>query len=391
MVLETPDLITAGFPCQGMSVAGKGGGFSDDRSALFFEFVRLARRLQPGWFLLENVPGFLSAPTGANGRDFTVALAALDELGYGVAWTSLDAQYFGLAQRRERVFLVGRLGAPCPPEILFEPPSVQGNTPPSREAGEKVAPSVTGGPPFSRTGNERVEADAIVPCLNSGGHKGGFRTEPGAHLVAGCLQERDAKGTDSDTKPGHLIVIQDARGMDKAQHGIGVSDKEVAYTLDRNACQGVLAFDTTQVTSKTNRSNPKPGDPCHTLAKGTHAPAIYQGNSVRRLTPRECERLQGFPDDWTLVDNMKDSARYRMLGNAVAVPVIQWMLKRLRNAGVKTIGECFSGIGGFALAAQRENLNVLWASEIDKQAITVYHHHFPDVQLLGDIRKLEIA
>jgi DNA (cytosine-5)-methyltransferase 1 len=115
------------------------------------------------------------------------------------------------------------------------------------------------------------------------------------------LQERDDKGTDSSTKEGHLIPV--------------------------------LAFDTTQLTHAANYSNPQAGDPCHPLAAGAHVPSIASGVQVRRLTPRECERLQGFPDDWTAIPVRgriaADGPRYRALGNTMAVPVVAWIGRQL--------------------------------------------------------------
>jgi len=302
----TVDLMTAGFPCQDVSVAGKRKGLNGERTGLFWEIIRLARRLRPRWLLLENVPGLLSSSTGARGRDFAVVLAALGQLGYGVAWTCLDAQWFGLAQRRKRVFVVGYLGAPCPAEILFEPESVQRRTPPCRETGEGTARETAACLRGSGVGTERVRdtrgQDNVIPD------------------IAWALQERDAKGPDSDTKEGHLL------------------------------------------------------------------PVSY---GVRRLTPLECERLQGFPDGWTAVNGRSDSARYRMLGNAVPVPVVEWILRRIANAGAQTMADLFCGIGGFALAAERAGIGVMWASEVEKQAVAVYQAHFPAVEMLGDIREIK--
>lgn len=335
---DSVDLLTAGFPCQGLSVAGKRKGLNDARSGLFSEVTRLAERLQPRWLLLENVPGLFSSPTGANGRDFAVILAALDELGYGVAWTCLDAQWFGLAQRRKRVFVVGHLGAPCPPEILFEPESMSGDTPPSREAGEGITRDVAARLRGSGNGSERVGdtsgQDNIVP------------------EVAWALQERDAKGADSDTKEGHLVVA-------------------AGFKWQQGAKAGSIGYHIEQAPTLTGRQQDL---------------ATQIGPSVRRLTPRECERLQGFPDDWTLVDGMADSPRYRMLGNAVAVPAVEWILRRLKAAGVETMADLFCGIGGFALAARNTGISVKWACEIDKNARQVYEHHFPETPLYGDVQ-----
>src|SRR3990167_7560775 len=192
------DLITAGFPCQDVSVAGQRKGLAGERSGLFWEIIRVARGLRPGWLLLENVPGLFSSHRG---RDFGIVLTALDELGYGVAWTVLDAQYAGLAQRRERVFLVGRLGAPCPPEILFEPQGVSGNPAPRRETEAGI------------TGD-------IAACLNSGGNDGGFRTEPREHLVAHPLLGKPNSSHDEslETIVAHALRSE---GADASEDGTG--------------------------------------------------------------------------------------------------------------------------------------------------------------------------
>ena len=117
------DLWCGGFPCQGLSVAGKRGGLDDPRSGLWWQWLSLVEKCRPRWLLIENVPGFLSCSKGA---DFGLALASMDFLGYGISWRVLDAQYFGVPQRRRRVYIVGHLGNECPPEILFEPEGGEG-------------------------------------------------------------------------------------------------------------------------------------------------------------------------------------------------------------------------------------------------------------------------
>ena len=124
-----------GFPCQDLSVAGKRGGLQANRSGLYWVWHELIRKRQPPWLLIENVPGLLSSKGGA---DFALILSSLDSIGYGVAWRVLDAQFFGLAQRRKRVFIVGRFGKPCPPEILFECEGGKRDTVPQRKAGEEI-------------------------------------------------------------------------------------------------------------------------------------------------------------------------------------------------------------------------------------------------------------
>jgi len=129
------DLICGGFPCQDLSVAGRRAGLAGERSGLFFEFARIAGELKPQWLLIENVPGLLSS---AQGLDFAIVLDTLDELGYGVAWRILNSQFFGVPQRRRRVFIVGHLGGPCPPEILFESEGGGGNPAARFQAGQGI-------------------------------------------------------------------------------------------------------------------------------------------------------------------------------------------------------------------------------------------------------------
>jgi len=138
--VEPVDLICGGFPCQDLSVAGKRAGLAGERSGLWFEFARIVEELKPRWVVVENVPGLLSSNRGA---DFAVVLQGLVERGYGVAWRVLDAQYFGVAQRRRRVFIVASLGDGCAAEILFEREGVRWNPPARRKAGEGIANAIT--------------------------------------------------------------------------------------------------------------------------------------------------------------------------------------------------------------------------------------------------------
>lgn len=161
------DLLCGGFPCQDLSVAGRRAGLAGVRSGLFFEFVRLARELRPRWLLLENVPGLLSSN---GGRDFRTVLSALGDAGYGVGWRVLDSRWFGVPQRRRRVFLVGRLGAPCPYAVLFEPPGVLGHLEESADEGEDVAGSLTGVSPGGgwRIGADEAAARQLVAVPDDG-------------------------------------------------------------------------------------------------------------------------------------------------------------------------------------------------------------------------------
>ncbi len=268
--IERVDLICGGFPCQDLSVAGRRAGLAGERSGLFYEFMRVVGELSPTWVLIENVPGLLSSN---GGRDMGTVLGTVGELGYGWGYRVLDAQYFGVAQRRRRVFIVGCLGdAARAAQVLLEPESCSGDSPPRREAGTRV----TGG---------------VAACLNSGGNNGGFRTEPGEHLVAACASSKWAKGT------GRPAGDECVFGLELGNQGSGGN---VGW---HQAARPFRAMDT----------NCPPG--------------VVQGTAVRRLTPTECERLQGFPDGHT--EGQSDSARYRQLGNAVCVPVAEWIGRRI--------------------------------------------------------------
>jgi len=164
------DLLVGGTPCQSFSVAGLRGGLDDDRGNLALEFLKLAKRLRPRWVVWENVPGVLSSN---GGRDFGSILAGLGEVGYGFAYRVLDAQYFGLAQRRKRVFVVGYLGDwRCAAAVLFERESMRGHPAPSREKGKRIAPTLNvcadpGGDTFHTSGGLVEHISEIAPTLNA--------------------------------------------------------------------------------------------------------------------------------------------------------------------------------------------------------------------------------
>lgn len=281
--LAPVDLVCGGFPCQDLSVAGKRAGLAGERSGLWHEFHRVVAELAPRWVLVENVPGLLSSNEG---RDFAVILSGLVELGYGVAWRVLDAQHFGVPQRRRRVFIVGCLGDwAAPSSVLFEPESVSGDSPPRREARKGVAGTLGGGS-GERGWAQDTDRMTFLPSIASSldSHRGGVHN-----------------GQDDDG--GKLVVAPLGGG----NYGQGNFDE---------------------------------GIPNHVLApslrgfghgwQGQHNDDASRMSMVRRLTPTECERLQGFPDGWTA--GQSDSTRYRQLGNAVAVPVARWIGSRLLEA-----------------------------------------------------------
>jgi DNA (cytosine-5)-methyltransferase 1 len=382
--IDGADILVGGTPCQAFSVAGLRNSLADDRGNLSLEFVRLADAIDavrrdagkpPAVIVWENVPGVLSVKDNAFGC-FLAGLAGdvdpyvpprgkwtnagvVDGPARQVAWRVLDAQYFGLAQRRRRVFVVASARDGFDPAaVLLEWEGLRRDSPPRREAGKgtahDLAPSLTNsGRGVERTGDTRgkdpvvavnwlaASTGEVSHCLNAGGMgRQDFETET---LVTHALRARTPGQSEGSTT---TVIAQP------------------------------IPFDTTQITSPANYSKPEAGDPCHPLAAGAHPPAIafsakdhgadaakdlsptlralgaYDANGggagigvgavatgmvVRRLTPTECERLQGFPDGYTNIPwrgkpEAPDGPRYKALGNSMAVPVMRWIGRRIAEA-----------------------------------------------------------
>jgi len=273
------DLLVGGTPCQSFSVAGLRKGLEDPRGNLALTYVGILNRFKPKWFVWENVPGVLSS---SGGRDFGSFLGALGQIRYGFASRVLDAQYFGVAQRRRRVFVVGCFGDwRRAAEVLFEPESLCGDSPPSREKGQEVAFSV---------GTCASDGRDISPTVTSKWQK----------LSGGPA------GSASELGNSVMSVIALAEN-----------------TIGRQPQNGG------------NGDGFTVGGPMYTLnATGVHG--VAQQMAVRRLTPVECERLQGFPDNYTNITWRKqpespDGPRYKALGNSMAVPVMKWIGSRIHD------------------------------------------------------------
>ena len=430
------DVIVGGFPCQDLSIAGKRAGLAGERSGLWHEFARIIDELEPNWVVVENVPGLLSSNKGA---DLAVILQWLAQRGYGVCWRILDAQYFGVPQRRRRVFIIASFGNGRCAEVLFEQEGMRRNPAESRKTGQAASGTFTvrsgkdgggkgylgqeslamtlGGQPqwaYSISSYESnvmkspnpntgiQEIDSIRTLDNNGSNpacnQGGTIVIALAENTIGRKPENGGNGNDF-TEGGPMYTLN-ATGV----HG-------VAHTLRANAKQSLMSGDgvinETLVFTPGNLmrgAGPNPSDivptlgantqgdqfphiiaqnVANTLAGGTmivsngqanaeileecsptlncnhEQPILWQnrqqsgevrlqddtvptmtkswgtgGNNVpfvgvRRLTPVECERLQGFPDNWTFGS---DTQRYKQLGNAVAVPVVEWIMKRITIA-----------------------------------------------------------
>ena len=311
---EPIDLLCGGTPCQSFSIAGLRGGMADERGNLALEFLRLADRLRPRWVVWENVPGVRSS---GSGRDFGAILGGLGELGYGWAYRSLDAQYAGLAQRRERVFVVGYLGDWRPAAaVLFEPAGLRGNPAPRREAGERTArPIAAGSPGGSGYRNDADTADNLIArCLTSHPSRSDGESETFIALdIVPAMTTRTGTGRDGMDEYCVAHTLR-GEGFDASEDGTGRGVPLVPFSFPWQQ-GGSMGFT---------------GD--NDLA-GTLVKNQTMAMAVRRLTPRECERLQGFPDDYTLVPYRNgmaaDGPRYKALGNSMAVPVVAWIGRRI--------------------------------------------------------------
>ena len=359
----TVDVIVGGSPCQDFSIAGRREGLGGDRGRLTLVYLDVLRRFKPRWVVWENVPGVLSSH---GGRDFGAFLGELGQLGYGWAYRVLDAQFIrveshprAVPQRRRRVILVGYLGDIRPAAaVLFEPACLRGDPPPRREPRQAITGTLNSRPAGSGGLGRDFELDGGLVGEASARAFGGNNTSGPIDVATALNACGSASGRmdfETETFVAHCLK---AEGADASEDGTG---------------RGVplVVFDTTQITSKTNRCNPQPGDPCHPLAAGAHAPAIafhlrgreggaVAGNSagvvnavlppaggVRRLTPRECERLQGFPDGYTEIPYRgkpaKDGPRYKALGNSMAINVMSWVGERIRMVDELLWGTPFSG------------------------------------------------
>lgn len=374
-----PDVVVGGSPCQSFSVAGNREGLAGE-SGLMFEYIRAVRCVMPRCFVWENVPG---AFTSEGGEAFRQLLSEMDALGYGLAWRVLDAQFFGVAQRRERVFLVGCLGDPRrAARVLFEPDGLRWDTPSSRDKRQELAARAGRG--VEGAGGS-VAKTLQVRCGCEGGGKGALIQDDMSATLS-------TSQTQTVFAPTYAIQGDIARGAHMGQNGCGYSESGECYTLSTMDVHAVAApvtqyGDVAGTLTARHDSSPCPDrganvaavpvclgddnakaacdvDMCGALKVGGSAPimggAAYE---VRRLMPVECERLQGFPDGHTdltgadpdaLFERMAredmdeaerkrlrtklrkwckecpDTPRYKACGNSMAVPVMRWIGERIQ-------------------------------------------------------------
>ena len=330
------DVIVGGSPCQSFSVAGKREGLRGE-SGLMFEYIRAVREVRPRYFIWENVPGAFSSEKG---EAFRQLLAEMDDLGYGLAWRILDAQFFGVAQRRRRVLLVGSLGSQRAAEVLFESDSLRWDHPSSREKRKELTRA-----------NERRTAEGRCKCVTQYGDE-----------IAGTLTARGDSSPCADrgqnivctfhqNQEGDVHLTEDLAGTITAGSSVsrqqlvcmasGQANAEIEY--DMAPAQAARQYKDPPIVriADDNANAAVDFDMCGCLKVGGSAPAVADGYVVRRLTPTECERLQGFPDGHTKIpyrgksaEKCPDTPRYKALGNSFAVPVVAWIGRRIEEVEV---------------------------------------------------------
>ena len=308
------DLLVGGTPCQSFSVAGLRKGLDDPRGNLMLTYLAIAAQYRPKWLVWENVPGALSSNRG---RDFGAFLGALGQCGYGFAYRVLDAQFYGVPQRRRRVFVVGHIGDwRRAAAVLFERESLSGHPAPSRQARQETAGTIaarTGGGGGGGLGTDEACSGYLQPIGN---------VQDGS---VATLSSREYKGL-SCGRDGMTSAAVIAFAQNSAAQGDSVST-QVTPTPDKSKTPAVAVSDPARTLSARHDSSPCDDRSPNFLA---------QASAVRRLTPKECERLQGFPDDYTqipyrnkLAENCPDGPRYKAMGNSMAVPVMRWIGERI--------------------------------------------------------------
>lgn len=290
------DIVCGGFPCQDVSVAGKRAGIAGARSGLFWEAIRFSEEVKAHTIILENVPGLLSSN---DGRDFGVVISTLADAGYShIEWRVLDSQFFGVPQRRRRVFIVGTTRNPSGSPILVEREGLSGDSQQSEQEGQDPSSSSGGSTVARMRGFGDYAIDDKASALKARDYKD----------VTDIVVLRRREGKPGGGK-GPLL------SNDRSLSLGGVNDQSV-FIIPTHA----VAYD---------ELNNSISDIHHTLRAGTKQSTGVLTSVVRRLTPLECERLQGFPDNWT--ESQPLTQRYKQMGNAVTVNVAKWIFDRITD------------------------------------------------------------
>ena len=315
--LDSIGLLVGGTPCQSFSVAGLRKGLEDPRGNLALSYVGILDHFRPKWFVWENVPGVLSSN---GGRDFGSFLGALVKIGYGWSYRVLDAQYFGVPQRRRRVFVVGCLGDwESAAKVLFESDCLSGDNKKSKVKKQATATYFERGVAYGGSDGECADTVTSKWAKGSGGPSGNecglfvahkvYETHPADSRVKEMGEVCQTVTSRWGTGGGNVPLVQ-------------------AYSIREDAKANNFSATPLEVTPALQAMQPS--------VQSHHAQTFIAGNmAVRRLTPRECERLQGFKDDYTIIPWKKgespDGHRYKVLGNSMAVPVMKWIGERINE------------------------------------------------------------
>ena len=305
------DLLCGGFPCQSFSIAGHRGGFADPRGTLFFEIARLTAAKRPAYLLLENVPGLLNHDRG---RTFAAILHTLDGLGYGVEWQVLNSKDFGVPQSRKRVYLVGYLDEKCRGKIL----------PFTETAGTPLVQILPGAQ------GERIYSTEGVSCTLAA-QAGGFGGRTGLYCTGVPIKENTKKGYKM-AYPGDSVDLAYPT-LNTRRGRVG---RKIAHTITTGSSQGTLCcVDMNEEPALTDYAR------CLTAKQNggirshkREASGVWDGCRIRRLTPRECLRLQGWTDERIdlVLPLQSDAQLYKQAGNGVTVNVVEAIGKRLATA-----------------------------------------------------------
>ena len=305
------DLLCGGFPCQSFSIAGHRGGFADPRGTLFFEIARLTAAKRPAYLLLENVPGLLNHD---GGRTFAAILHTLDGLGYGVEWQVLNSKDFGVPQSRKRVYLVGYLDEKCRGKIL--PFTETAGTPL-----KQIRPGAQG---------ERIYSTEGVSCTLTS-QAGGMGGKTGLYCTGIPIKENTKKGYKM-AYPGDSVDLAYPT-LNTRRGRVG---RKIAHTITTGSSQGTLCcVDLNEEPALTDYAR------CLTAKQNggirshkREASGVWDGCRIRRLTPRECLRLQGWTDERIdlVLPLQSDAQLYKQAGNGVTVNVVEAIGKRLAAA-----------------------------------------------------------
>ena len=325
---EPIDILVGGTPCQSFSVAGLRKGLDDPRGNLALTYVGILDKFRPKWCVWENVPGVLSS---GGGRDFGSFLGALGEIGYGWAYRVLDAQHFGVPQRRRRVFVIGCFGDwESAAKVLFDSHSLSRNTKKGRKTGERIAYPIADCAPtlcardYKGVGNYEVAG---------GGGKLIMTEKVSPTLQTSCNDYSRADGFTmmvyenhpSDSRVKEMGDVCQTVTSSWGTGGGNVPFVQKAYSIREDATANNFSATPLEVTPALQALRPS--------VQSHHAQTFIAGDyAVRRLTPVECERLQGFPDNHTNIkENCPDGPRYKAMGNSMAVPVMRWIGERING------------------------------------------------------------